>query len=220
MANTLFVGFMGEGITDHRFLIPIIEKILIELAYECHGQIDTKLIEIPCNKESFVEMVLCACKKGFEEYAISIMIVQTDADDITNNNAYKYKINPAVEAVNKYEGEICRLFIPLVPIFETESWMLADKEILRKQIGTTKTDAQLGISGSPESLRNPKEKIEEAIRIGQEDLPKKLKNKLKISHLYSILGQSIEVEKLESFKSYQLLKANLRECLRSLNLIQ
>ena len=39
----------------------------------------------------------------------------------------------------------------IVPIQMTESWMLAEKELLKKEIGTDKTDIELGIHRDPES---------------------------------------------------------------------
>jgi hypothetical protein len=114
---------------------------------------------------------------------------------------------------------MCKEIIALIPVYETESWMLANKELLRKYIGTNKTDFQIGIDGHPESLSRPKEKIEEAIKIGRRDLPKKRRNEMTLEDLYSILGESIAIEDLKKYRSFQDFEMNIRNALRKMHLI-
>ncbi|RKZ79549.1 MAG: hypothetical protein DRR19_24800 [Candidatus Parabeggiatoa sp. nov. 1] len=96
--------------------------------------------------------------------------------------------------------------------------MLADKELLKEEIGTNKTDSELKISRSPETIANPKEVIEKAIKIARTNLTRKRRKDLTIADLYSAIGQKIDLEKLESFSSYQYFKGNVREVFRKLNL--
>ena len=77
-----------------------------------------------------------------------------------------------------------------------ESWMLADKELLKKEIGTVKTDFDLGISKRPEEYKNPKKIIEDAIRIAGLDITKRRRKDLLVRDLYSIIGQKISLNKL------------------------
>lgn len=218
----IFVGLMAEGPTDYRFLAPIVEKALTEIVFECQGQIDIDVKVIDCEKgNGFVDFVANASQKGYQDYGITMLIVHTDADDITAENANNTKIRPALAFVEAQSAEThCKYIAALVPIQETEAWMLANKEALIKQIGTKKNEAELNINGHPEGFRNPKERIEEAIRIGRAELPKKLRDSLKISDLYSFLGQSIQIGDLRSFYSYQDFEHNIRQVLIDLNLLQ
>ena len=147
--------------------------------------------------------------------------MHSDADSYTSDSTYKYKIDPAL-ALIKSQSELthCKNIAALVPIYETESWMLADKDILIKQIGTTKTEAELNINGNPEKINNPKERIEEAIKIGRLEMPKKMRDSLKIADLYSFLGQAIQIEKLRGFESFNDFESNLRKVLIEINLLQ
>ena len=108
--------------------------------------------------------------------------------------------------------------VAIVPVQMTESWMIADKKLLKEEIGVEKTDTELGIHLNPESITNPKELIEEIIRISKEDLSKRRRNKgLVISDLYQIIGQKLEFSELEKLSSYLKFKNSLKDKLQELN---
>lgn len=215
----IFVGLIAEGKTDCRFFEPIIEKVLTEIAFECRGQIDISIKIIDCDKgSSFIDFAENASIIGHQELGVSMLIIHTDADDTNAKSAYQNKINPVLSYIsNKPEDTHCKNIAALVPVRETESWMLADKQILIRQIGTRKSDVELNLNGHPESFTDPKSRIEEAIRIGRADLPKKLRNALQISDLYSFLGQSIQIENLRTFESFKDFEINVRKLFVDLN---
>mgnify|MGYP000963879315 CR=1 FL=1 len=216
----LFVGLMAEGATDYRFLKPIVEKTLVQIAHDCTGQIDIDVFNVEYIKDGgFVDYVFSASKKGFNEFGIMILVIHADADALSPNDVYDNKINPAKSRIGQEEEEICKNIAALVPVYETESWMFADKAFLKKQIGTKMLDADLGIDGSPESFSRPKERIEEAIRIGREELPPKIRHRLKIDDLYSIMGEAIQTEKLLVYESYNDFVRNIRRELVQLRLL-
>lgn len=97
--------------------------------------------------------------------------------------------------------------------------MLADKRLLKEQIGTNKTDNELGISRTPESISNPKEVIKEVIRLSTSNTNRRRGRKLSISDLYSVIGNSINLQELEKLQSYQDFKGNARKVFRKMNLI-
>jgi hypothetical protein len=217
----LFVGLMAEGSTDYRFLKPIIESTLIKIAHECTGDVTIDVLNINYNKSgSFRDYVLSAAKSGLTEYGIMILVVHADADNLSSDNTYRYKIKPAFELISKVEDAVCRNIVPIVPVFETESWLLADKDVFKRVIGTKKSDFELGIDGNPELMSRPKEKIENAIRIGRLEMPKKMREKIKIDDLYSIIGESLKTDKLIAYKSYKDFELNLRKELIELNYLQ
>ena len=97
-----------------------------------------------------------------------------------------------------------------------EAWMLADTELLKSEIGTTKSDNDLGINRDPESIADPKTVIEEAIRIAQSDLPKR-RQRLTISDLYAIIGDKIGLDRLSLLNSYLRFQEEVRNTYRTLN---
>lgn len=87
-------------------------------------------------------------------------------------------------------------------------------------MGTKKTEVELNINGNPENFNDPKARIEEAIRIGRLELPKKLRNSVKITDLYSYLGQSIKIENLRSFNSFVDFESNVKKVVIDLNFLK
>jgi hypothetical protein len=148
-----------------------------------------------------------------------LLCVQADADRKKLNDTYQYKINPCkVELEKQNENEYCKTLVALVPIQETEAWMLADKDLLKEEIGTNKTDNELKINRYPETIANPKEVIEKAIQIARKNLTRKRRKDLTIADLYSAIGQKIDLEKLESLPSYQDFKENVKTAFINLGL--
>lgn len=217
----LFIGFIAEGSTDYKFLEPILTRVFIEIAFECQGQIDISVSRIDAPKgDSFIDSVINASTVGWNQYGISILVVHADADSTSAENTYNYKIFPAKARLeSKSEDSHCKNLIPLVPIQEIESWMLSDKEFLKSAINTKKSDTQLSISGHPESFTDPKARIENAILIGREDMPKKVRESVSISDLYSLIGQGLDLKHLETFTSYNDFKDQVRSSFRTLNLL-
>lgn len=217
----LFVGLMAEGKTDYYFLKPIVEKTLVEIAFDCKGEIDIFVFDVEYDKNGgFIDYVIDASIKGYHDFGIMILIVHADADSLINKNTYEHKIQPAQERVSSFpENKLCKAIAPLVPVFESESWMLADKQLFKKQIWTSMSDESLGIEGHPEEFSRPKERIENAIRIGRSVLPKKIRSKVTIDDLYSIMGDALKVSELAKFISYQDFVKNLRLELKNLNFL-
>lgn len=216
----LYVGLIAEGTTDYLFLEPVIEKILLNIAYDCRGQVDINVKKIECDKgDSFSDYVINAAKKGKENY-MTLLIVHADADATTALNTYTNKINPAKAILEqKEDNSFCKNLIALVPIQETEAWMLADKNLFLKTIETKMSDSELNINGHPETFNNPKERIVNAIRLGRQNLPKKIRNKLNIKNLYSYIGHALNVENLETFNSFRDFKNNVKKELITLNIL-
>ncbi len=215
----IFVGLITEGSTDNRFLESVAKRSFEEIGFDCNGDVEifVKPLSISKSNLGFVDYVRNASKHGVDEFGISALCVHTDADDIDDTNAYKYKIFPAKELLKDLDNfEYCTLLIPLVPVRMIEAWMLADKELLKKEIGTTKSDVELGINRFPEQIRDPKAIIENAIRISMEHLPRRRRS-LNIGELYQPLGQKISLEELDKLDSYKKFKEEIRQTYRDLN---
>lgn len=133
----LFVGLAAEGETDYRFFAPIVEKVLTETVFDCQGQIDVDVKIIDCDKgDSFINFVSNASQKGHQEYGITMVIIHTDADNLSAKTVYRSKIKPVLFFLeNQSEETHCKNIAALVPIHETEAWMLADKTIFIRTIG-------------------------------------------------------------------------------------
>ena len=218
MSNILTIAFTTEGTTDERFLKNIITKVFEELCFECESDIEVyepMYLKFP-KKDSFVEDVKNLSLKAFES-GINVLCIHTDADHRNDKEVMTFKINPAIEGVNKIVGaRKCSNIVVIVPVHMTEAWMLADKDLLRKEIGTHQSLTDLGINRNPESIANPKRTIEEALIKAQTNLPKR-RNKVEISDLYQPIGQKLKILELEKLPSFIKFKKSARDILVKLN---
>jgi len=216
----IFAGLFTEGTTDVRFLEAVVAKTIERVAFNCTSEFDIELFPIQIEKTGldYISQVLAASKKGIDEFGMIMLCVQADADSETLEDTYQNKVIPALKKLEEQDETVyCKTMVAIVPIQETESWMLADKELLKKMIGTNKTDAELGINRQPESIANPKELIEFVIRTARQEITKRRRRDLTISELYFPMGQAIELDKLDSLPSYQDFMKNVKEAFRKLN---
>jgi hypothetical protein len=221
MARQIFIGLWAEGTTDQRFLKSIIERTFNEIKFESDLDIDIFEVEaISVQNAPFIEQVLEAASYGLHHFGMNALCVHTDANNKSNTSTYEYKIIPARHYLeSKHRDKYCKNLVALVPIQEIEAWMLADKELLKREIGTKKTDSELGIDKVPESIASPKEVIEKAIHVARAEFTKRRRSHLTIADLYLPIGQSIDLKKLSQLDSYQDFKENVREAFRKLNLL-
>jgi hypothetical protein len=220
MSNFILAGLFTEGTTDSRFLLSVVEKTLNEVAHDCSGDIETALEIININKSGlgFNDQVLEASKVATEKFGVLLLFVHTDSDAIDYEIIFQSKIIPAQKILSEQDDKYCKNMVAIVPVQMTESWMIADKILLKEEIGIEKSDAELGIHLNPETITNPKNVIEEIIRVSKEDETKRKRNKgLTISDLYQIIGQKVDLTELEKLSSYNKFKQSLIDKLRELN---
>ena len=218
MSKQIIIGFTTEGPTDVRFLESIIQRSFEAVAFECDGQVEILPVQrIEKQGGGFVNAVKSYAQQA-ERRGIMVLCVHTDADDTTDTDTFNYKINPAFAAVDNAQMEhLCKNLVAIVPVQMTEAWMLSDKELLKAEIGTRKSNEDLGINRPPEVYANPKQAIESAIRIVRQDLTKRRRRDLTIAELYSPIGQKITLNTLEGLPSYQKFKGAVRDAFRKLN---
>ncbi|TRU94165.1 MAG: DUF4276 family protein [Microcystis wesenbergii Mw_QC_S_20081001_S30D] len=205
----IIIALATEGSSDHRFLPNIIQRTFERVAFEDQQEIE--IFEPICLSQISGENIREKAKK----YAIQavekgamVLCFHADAD---YKDVFKERINPAFNAIKSDKGDLCKNLVAIVPIQMTEAWMLADKELLKKQLCTDKSDSELAIDKHPESFRNPKETIKNAINKAREGITKRYRNKLKIDDLYSPLGTKIPLSKLESLSSYKKFEEAVRD---------
>lgn len=214
MSRIITIGLLTEGTTDQRFLKNIIERTFESFELEI-TIID--IVPLTKSKGSFTNNVLKASKEAFNS-GVNVLCIQSDADNESNKKTYQKSINPAKNALDKANDQThCKILVPIVPIRMIEAWMLADKALFKKEIGTDKSDNDLKINRKPETIADPKQVIEDAIRIAQN--VSKRRQSLSISELYEPLGQAIPLKELDKLSSYQDFKNNIKFAFKILKLL-
>ena len=204
MTPQVIIGYTTEGSTDVLFLKSVVQRTFEHIAFECHGQIEILPVQnIDRLSGDFIEAII-KCSVDADNRGVTVLCVHVDADSENDANALANKINPAFDAICKLDDEnVCKNLVAIVPVHMTEAWMLSDIELLKREIGTNENCRALGLDRPPETIRNPKQAIEDAIRIARQGLPKRRRSKLSISDLYSPLGQKMPIDALDRLSSYQ-----------------
>ncbi|MEB0262343.1 MULTISPECIES: DUF4276 family protein [unclassified Mucilaginibacter] len=218
--SQISIAFSTEGNTDVRLLEGILQRTFISVGGECTSQIEVIDPIISVNKEhgnDFVTQMESCAKKAFANGAM-VFCVHVDADSANDQLVITNKIKPLSDFFAAHpDSDICKILVSIIPVHMSESWMLADKELLKEEIGTDKTDLELGLNRPPESYADPKSAIEAAIRIARQNMVRRRRHELKISDLYRSIGQKIELHKLEQLPSFLKFKESVRDSYKSLN---
>lgn len=216
----LIIGLTTEGKSDDKFLKDIISRTFNSIVSECQRSVE--IINTVCIPKTFdlpyIEEIHTASNKAYHT-GVSILCVHQDADDHTNTNKLNNKINPAFSAVKASDGELCKCLVPVIPIYETEAWMLADKELLKNEIGTNLSDNDLQINIDPEDCADPKETIRNAIRIARQNIVKRRRKEITIQDLYTSMGDGVDLSILGRLSSYTHFTQSVRDALRDINLL-
>lgn len=219
----LFIGLIAEGTTDIRFLKSVIEKSIQELSWQCDNQVEIFPVrEIVAEGDGFVEKMLAASECAWQNYGISALCIHADSDARTIDSVMLNKFDPFISALKSMpEEEYCKHIIPTIPIQMIESWMLADKELLKRLINARDmSDADLGLDRAPESYADPKSAIENAIRRAMAEQPKKKRNLVGISDLYEILGNRLSLERLRTIPSFAKFEENVIIVFKNMGLMR
>jgi len=217
MSNIVTMAFTAEGTTDQRFLESIIKRTFEEVAFQCEGLIevyDPVYIKFP-KKDGFAAGVSAVALEAFN-VGINILCIHVDADDKDDSEVVQHKITPSFNAVAELKGNVCKNLVAIIPVYMSESWMLADKGLLKDEIDTTKSDDELGIQKDVESIPDPKILIKSAIRIAQSHLSKR-RSRITINDLYQPIGQKLPIHKLEELPSFKKFKLSVEEAFRKLH---
>lgn len=222
MAIQLYVGLVTEGVTDSRFIPDILEKLLIDIASDCRSEVRIESIfPIPKESGAFVDVMTNAAKYANDNGA-SILCIHADSDARNIREVYDYKIDPFLEALTQVpEEEYCKNIIPIIPIQMIESWMMADKDLLKERINAKGVrDEDLGLHRPPENYADPKLAIEHAITIAQKSRPRRRRNLVTIADLYGEIGALLELEILRRLPSFRHFEEQARQVFRSLGYLE
>jgi len=217
----LFIGLIAEGNTDVRFLKSVIFNSIQDISWECESEVEIfDVRDIKAFGDSFVQKMLTASSLANKE-CITILCVHADSDHRTLQSVMDNKFLPFFAELEKMDdAEYCKHIIPTIPIQEIESWMLADRVLLKRLINASDMrDVDLGIERAPESYADPKEAIENAISISMARLPKKRRDSISLNDLYEPLGNRLGLDKLRTLPSFNHFESGVRHCLRELGLL-
>lgn len=217
----ILISFLGEGSTDYRFFSNIVQRLVGNLLLE---QGKEGIILWQAIKKKGVSAQEIINNASILSRFSSTLILHADSDNHTIAQVIANKFQLGLNIIQNYpDEEVCKNITLVIPVTETEAWMLVDKDLLKSEINTTLSNHTLGLTyqiSRIEEIADPKQKIIDAINVYHQTLSRKRrKYAVCIEDLYETISQNIQLEKLELLNSYQRFKYDLIGALQRKNIL-
>jgi hypothetical protein len=222
--KVLVLGLFVEGSTDYDFVPPVIrrttEQILAQHDQSGIYEASVLIIQLTTNqKKDRAESILqAAC----DAYGYHALIVHSDADDPEPSKAIFERIEPGFKLVQETNENACKDLVAIIPVQAIEAWILADYELLLREVGTDLKANDLGIpeiAKYVQKISKPKRRLEEAVQKAYASRSRRMRE-IDIRFLYQPIGEKINLKRLQQVPSYLQFVEDLTETLTNLNLIQ
>ncbi|HLX40315.1 MAG TPA: DUF4276 family protein [Ktedonobacteraceae bacterium] len=218
----LRLALYAEGTTDEQFLPSILQRTCEQLIAK-HNQtavnvVDPRIIARKKNIANRDESILQAAREAIDFH---ILVIHADADSYSQEKALKERFQPGYELVKLSNEQVCKYLVPVVPIYMTEAWLLADNDALRKVIGTNMKVHELGLVQKArliEADSNPKQTLKNIVQKAYANRSRR-HQQVDLGILYRSLGRVIRLEQLENLKAYNQFVHDLTATLKKLALI-
>lgn len=212
MTATLALAIYDEGRTDARFLAPLLQRLCEELAFElgpkpCEVYEVQRLEDAPDAPSERDARIFAAAHDMRDAW--DILFIHTDgASDHAEQEARC--VAPAVARITAPGAFDARQrCVPVVPVRETESWMLADPDALLKAWRVSRpTPAQqraLREIKHAEQITDPKVELRR--------LRSLLTGAAKYEDTLDMIALYVSIDKLRHLPSFQRMERALRDAL-------
>lgn len=212
----LGLALFAEGMTDHRFLRPLLRRVT-EAACLLHARTQVEVSEVlelhsPRDLAGADRATRISAAARESRGAWHLLFVHTDgAGDPAR--ARTERVDPAAAIIHGDEAFGNSRVVAVVPVRETEAWPLADCDAVRSAFGTTLTNETLGLPARPrdaESVLDPKAVLQEAYR---RVLGRPRRSSRSASDFLDVLGERVSLSVIRGVPSFSSLEHELRAAL-------
>ncbi|WP_067505524.1 DUF4276 family protein [Actinoplanes sp. TFC3] len=197
-------ALIAEGATDDRFLPPLLARMLQDICADFDDSVevaDVRAVREKKGPRSIDEVLeLVDLNRG----SFSIVFFHHDQGARPGRTETEW-----LEPLQVRWGSRSERLIAAVPVRETEAWMLADGDSLRRALGVRWPDEELGVPAHPkhvESIADPEQTLDRTIT----------KLSRSTSDHYSQLGAMVSLTKLRDVPAFDVLWRQTREALAEL----
>ncbi len=216
----LGMALYAEGPTDYRFLSPLLYRLCEDICLH-RGRSVVEISEVQGlnHPEAFKhkpreERILAAAQMARGAWCLLFIHADGESDA---EHARLHQVAPAQRLLRQEMGSEGRS-IAVVPVRETESWLLADGDALRSVFGTTLSDRQLGLPDVAQLEREIDPKIVLRHCFDKARPGARRRNQRETGYFQS-LGEEIRLERLRRLSAFQRLESELQQALREMRLI-
>lgn len=217
----LGLALYAEGPTDYQFLGPLLPRLCAHLcATESKASVDVGEV-VPLNHPDTLkgrprdERIAAAA--AMHEGAWHIVFVHVDGSG-DPDKARSQSVQPALDALHS-RFPAAAPGVGVVPVRETEAWLLVDGDALRSVFGVNLSDAQLGLPSprhTAESCIDPKAVLNAAFLATR---PTGLRRRKGTAPMLTALGDQVSLESLAHLPSFRRLTEDLRTALRHMGVL-
>lgn len=218
----LGLALYAEGKTDYYFLAPLLLRLCESVCAEAVEPVEFAGETLALDHRSEAndaprdQRVLDAADQA--RGAWQLLFVHTDgANDPVLQRARL--VEPALALLRARWGED-GLGVAVVPVRETEAWVLVDGDALRNVLGSTLSDEALGLPLSPQDVEaqlDPKAVLRAAFWATG---PTGQRRRRGTSPMLNALGEQVALQRLRRLPSFQLLEEELRSALRTMRILR
>ncbi|MFI1022674.1 hypothetical protein [Streptomyces olivaceus] len=190
----LSLALLTEGASDQWFLVPLIDRQVAGIALEASVGFDySGVVAGECYTVAHRDLVLREVTDLLHYF--DIVLIHHDHNERSKAEAIRERV----------PGDAHRI-VPLVPVRETEAWMLADREALKESAPTR--DAAGKAPRDVQKIADPKAMLKTALG-GRRDA----------EHDFARLGQTVALEALSLVPAYRRWTAELRQAMERLRFL-
>lgn len=210
MRNLVF-GFAGEGVRDYGFLIPLIERVILQLVPQVEIlAFDVKSSEPASGQPEKMRRIFQEAE-GYE-----FLVFHLDADAPTTQRAYEERFEPGYTAYLNAGGRLS--VVPVIPVRMTDAWFLVDFDAFQATVGGRITAEEVGFPSQPklvEAIADPKGTFENALKLAR---PNK-RRAIRPDEVYRPLAERIQLDLLARVPAYQEFHTRLIRILTELHFL-
>jgi hypothetical protein len=213
----LGLALVAEGPTDERFLGPLLRRAVVEACLDvCRSEVEVGDVA-PVRwsgpgRPPLADFVLESAQRCRE--TAHILFIHTDGGG-DPDRARRERFSPALERVAAEEG--LPHMVAVIPVRETEAWLLADGDAIRNAFGTTIEDARLGLPGRPtdvERVPDPKALLDHVIDAARGGRSRGARPGA--SPYFDVLGERVRLDSLRQLPAFRRFESDLRAALADL----
>lgn len=153
-------ALISEGPTDDRFMPRLLTRMLTDTCVsEFDDPVEVADVSIVRKKNSPSSVAEIVSLVNENSGAFSIVFVHRDQGARDSRRVEQEWLEP----LREQWGNRDELLVTVVPIRETEAWMLADGDALRKALGVRWSDREMGVPtrrAQVEGIADPKRRLE------------------------------------------------------------
>ncbi len=216
--STLSLALYCEGPTDQHFLPMIIQRtaqdVLCQYATNTVEALPVQVVKAA--KQEQGRDILEASSKAFGYH---ILIVHKDADSRSYEETKIQCFEPGRVLVSDACEPVCKNLVPVIPVRETEAWMIADRETLRDVLEIRERLQNLGLHGKAklvENISDPKVTFNTVVAIAEAERGNR---RISRPELYEALAQEIRLERLKQVRAYQYFVSDLIKAFEEIRII-